>query len=217
MAGEPAPLGGGGGVVAEPELPRAATVLVAAPHELVHYGLALMLGGSPPIARCIPARDAESAIALAGRRAPTIALVDIKLGPPGPEAACLGIRAAAPAARVLLLTAAIHLPSRTVAGLGASGFISKAWPSRQILEAVRLASRGQLARPRAGRRANELTDRQHEILQLLADGATNDEIARTLHVSPNTVKQHASALYRKLHARNRADAIGRAQAMGLLV
>jgi DNA-binding NarL/FixJ family response regulator len=55
-----------------------------------------------------------------------------------------------------------------------------------------------------------------EILRLLADGHTNDEIAVRLYLSRNTVKQHASAIYRKLDVRNRAGAIGVAQAMGLL-
>ena len=60
-----------------------------------------------------------------------------------------------------------------------------------------------------------LTDRESEILALIAGGATNREIAGTLYLSPHTVKEHTSALYRKLGARNRADAVQRAQRLGL--
>jgi two-component system response regulator DesR len=61
-----------------------------------------------------------------------------------------------------------------------------------------------------------LTDREREILGLIAEGATNREIAAALFLSPHTVKEHTSTLYRKLGARNRADAVQRAQRLGLL-
>ena len=60
-----------------------------------------------------------------------------------------------------------------------------------------------------------LTGREREILGLIAGGATNREIAATLFLSPHTVKEHTSTLYRKLGARNRADAVQRAQRLGL--
>jgi len=60
-----------------------------------------------------------------------------------------------------------------------------------------------------------LTERESEILALIAGGATNREIAATLFLSPHTVKEHTSTLYRKLGARNRADAVQRAQRLGL--
>jgi two-component system response regulator DesR len=61
-----------------------------------------------------------------------------------------------------------------------------------------------------------LTERETVVLKLIATGATNREIAADLHLSPHTVKEHASALYRKLEARNRADAVLRAQRLGIL-
>ena len=60
-----------------------------------------------------------------------------------------------------------------------------------------------------------MTDREAEILGLIAGGATNREIAAALYLSPHTVKEHTSTLYRKLGARNRADAVRRAQRLGL--
>jgi two-component system response regulator DesR len=68
----------------------------------------------------------------------------------------------------------------------------------------------------AGARGPGLTPREQEVLELVATGATNREIAAELHLSPHTVKEHASALYKKLEARNRADAVLRAQRLGIL-
>lgn len=65
--------------------------------------------------------------------------------------------------------------------------------------------------PQAG-----LSARERQILDLIASGATNPEIAATLKLSANTVKEHASGLYRKLGARNRVDAVQRGQRLGLL-
>jgi DNA-binding CsgD family transcriptional regulator len=64
-------------------------------------------------------------------------------------------------------------------------------------------------------RNGELSAREREVLVLIARGATNREIAATLHLSPHTVKGHASSLYRKLDAKNRAEAVQRAQRFGL--
>jgi two-component system response regulator DesR len=61
-----------------------------------------------------------------------------------------------------------------------------------------------------------LSERERAVLALIAAGSTNREIAEQLYLSPHTVKEHTSALYRKLHARNRAEAVQRAQRIGLL-
>ena len=61
-----------------------------------------------------------------------------------------------------------------------------------------------------------LSSREREVLEGIAGGATNREIAGALHLSPHTVKEHTSALYRKLEVRNRAEAVQRAQRLGLL-
>jgi DNA-binding NarL/FixJ family response regulator len=61
-----------------------------------------------------------------------------------------------------------------------------------------------------------LTEREREVLDLIGAGSTNREIAQRLFLSPHTVKEHTSAVYRKLSARNRAEAVQKAQRMGLL-
>jgi two-component system response regulator DesR len=195
---------------------KSISVLVVAEQELVLCGMRLMLGQQEWVSRCLGARDIERAAPLAEAYAPDVVLVDLKLQGGVAEVACARLRAAAPGTRVLLMTSADELPSRTVAGVGACGYLSKGWPARDIVQAVRASGLG-LPIPVAERRRHDgLSARQREILQLLADGGTNHEIARVLHLSLNTVKQHTSAVYRKLGVRNRAEAIGRAQAMGLL-
>jgi two-component system response regulator DesR len=70
--------------------------------------------------------------------------------------------------------------------------------------------------PESEQPPNLLTGREREVLEMIAGGATNREIADRLFLSPHTVKDHTSALYRKMKARNRAEAILRAQRLGLL-
>jgi two-component system response regulator DesR len=64
--------------------------------------------------------------------------------------------------------------------------------------------------------APPLTEREREVLELISAGSTNREIAQQLYLSPHTVKEHTSALYRKLGVRNRAEAVQKAQRVGLL-
>ena len=61
-----------------------------------------------------------------------------------------------------------------------------------------------------------LSDRERAVLELMASGATNPEIGETLHISRHTVKEHCSAVYRKLEVRNRTEAVQRGQLLGLL-
>lgn len=100
---------------------------------------------------------------------------------------------------------------------GASGFVSKDWDANEVARAVRVVGLGMtMFAPTAGQPAPLLSEREHEVLELIAAGSTNREIAQTLYLSPHTVKEHTSALYRKLGARNRAEAVQRAQRVGLL-
>jgi DNA-binding NarL/FixJ family response regulator len=96
------------------------------------------------------------------------------------------------------------------------GYISRAWSARDLLRAIRMASTGMP--PGSYRPASQsaLSARQQEILQLIAAGETNAEIAKRLFLSRHTVKQHTSALYRKLDVKNRTHAVRAAQRMGLI-
>jgi ATP/maltotriose-dependent transcriptional regulator MalT len=70
--------------------------------------------------------------------------------------------------------------------------------------------------PQVASAATLLSERERAVLDLIAGGATNREIASELHLSPHTVKDHTSVLYKKLKVRNRAEAVQRAQRLGLL-
>jgi DNA-binding NarL/FixJ family response regulator len=144
-----------------------------------------------------------------------VALVDLFLGAESGPEICERLRAEAPAPRVLLMSGAGGISPRAARAAGAAGFISKDWPAPEIAKLVRMVGDGQEVFRDTGRHAPTLTDREGEILALIAGGATNREIASELFLSPHTVKEHTSTLYRKLGARNRADAVQRAQRLGL--
>jgi two-component system response regulator DesR len=100
---------------------------------------------------------------------------------------------------------------------GASGFVSKDWDASEVIAAVRAVGMGMtMFKPLAEQPEPLLSDRERAVLELIAAGPTNREIAQRLYLSPHTVKEHTSSLYRKLNARNRAEAVQRAQRIGLI-
>ncbi|MCW3019966.1 MAG: two component transcriptional regulator, LuxR family [Solirubrobacterales bacterium] len=175
-----------------------------------------MLGQMPWVDRCLSARTGAEALAVCRRYEPHVALVDLFLGgESGPEI-CERLRAEAPAPRVLLMSGAGGISPRAARAAGAAGFVSKDWSAQEIAKLVRMVGDGMdVFRDHTGSDAPLLTDREREILGLIAEGATNREIAEALFLSPHTIKEHTSTLYRKLGARNRADAVQRAQRLGL--
>jgi two-component system response regulator DesR len=195
---------------------RRLRVLVVDDHDVVHWGFRLMLGQMPWVDRCLSARTGAEALAVCRRYEPHVALVDLFLGgESGPEI-CERLRAEAPAPRVLLMSGAGGISPRAARAAGAAGFVSKDWSAPEIAKLVQMVGDGMdVFRDNSGSEAPMLTDREHEILGLIAEGATNREIAAALFLSPHTIKEHTSALYRKLGARNRADAVQRAQRLGL--
>jgi two-component system response regulator DesR len=191
-------------------------VLVVDDHDVVHWGFRLMLGQMAWVERCLSARTGEEAIAMCRRYEPHVALVDLFLdGESGPEV-CERLRAEAPAPRVLLISGAGGISASAARAAGAAGFISKDWPAGEIARLVRMVGTGMTVFKEARNpRVPLLTPRESEILDLIASGATNREIAAQLYLSPHTIKEHTSALYRKLGARNRAEAVQLAQRLGL--
>ena len=100
---------------------------------------------------------------------------------------------------------------------GASGFVSKDWGAADVVRAVRMVALGQEVFAPAPDGADvALSPREREVVTHISHGATNAEIARTLFLSPHTVKEHTSAIYRKLGVRNRAEAVKAAQRLGLI-
>jgi len=195
---------------------RPLRVLVVDDHEVVHWGFRLMLGQLPWVERCLGARSGDEAVAIARRYEPHVALVDLFLGEESGAEITERLCELVPAPRVLLISEAGRISPSAARAAGASGFVAKDQPAVEIARAVRLVGSGQtLFRPNEGP-VVPLTERERQVLDLVASGATNREIAVALHLSPHTVKEHTSGLYRKLKVRNRAEAVQRAQRLGLL-
>jgi DNA-binding NarL/FixJ family response regulator len=196
---------------------RKLRILVIDDHSVVHWGFRLMLGSQPWVERCLSARNSEEAYAQAARYDPHVALVDLFIGSESGPEICEQLRERAPSTRVLLISGAGRISPTSARAAGALGFIPKDWPASDIAVAVRMVALGiDVFPPATDGNATPLSAREREVLDLVANGSTNSEIADALHLSPHTIKEHTSALYRKLKVRNRAEAVQRAQRLGLL-
>ncbi len=191
-------------------------VLVVDDHDVVHWGFRVLLGEQPWVKRCLTARDHDEALDLTRRYQPQVALVDLFLGERSGAELCTSITTQFPSTRVLLISGAGWISPQAARAAGASGFVSKDSSAATVTAAVRAVGAGKLVFPRSPREsAAALTARERQVLSLMAAGSTNREIAAQLHLSPHTVKEHTSALYRKLGVRNRAEAVRRAERLGL--
>jgi DNA-binding NarL/FixJ family response regulator len=196
---------------------RRLRLLVVDDHEVVHWGFRLLLTEQPWVERCLAARNGTEAIELARRYQPHVALVDLFLGTESGAEVCTGLREASPRTRVLFVSGAGRISPAAATAAGASGFVPKDWSARDVARAVRMVAIGMTVfPPQAEGPSVPLSERERDVLGLLASGATNREIAARLHLSPHTVKEYTSALYRKLKARNRAEAVQRAQRLGFI-
>jgi DNA-binding NarL/FixJ family response regulator len=201
----------------EERSPERLSVLVVDDHDVVHWGFRLMLTQQPWVERCLSAHSGREALALAVRYRPHVALVDLFIGEESGAEVCERLRAAQPSTRVLLFSGAGEISPHAARAAGASGFAYKDWPARRIAGAVRLVGLGGTVFERHERQgALGLSERERAVLELMASGATNPEIGEALHLSKHTVKEHSSAVYRKLGVRNRTEAVQRAQRLGLL-
>ena len=191
-------------------------VLVVDDHDVVHWGFRLLLTEQPWVERCLTATTVDEALDLARRYEPHVALVDLFLGEASGAELSEAIRRESPSTRVLLISGAGWISPQAARAAGASGFVSKDWRADDVAQAVLMVGRGQTVfAPRAEQPSALLSEREREVLALMASGKTNKEIADLLFLSPHTVKEHTSALYRKLGVRNRAEAVQRAERLGL--
>jgi two-component system response regulator DesR len=208
---------------------RRLSVLVVDDHDIVHWGMRLVLVQQEWVERCVPATTGDEAEDRARRYRPNVALVDLFVGDESGTDIAQRVRTAHPSTRVLLVSGAGRISATAARAAGAAGFVTKDRSAAEIVEAIRRIGAGEdvFDTPPApgggpgatspGRPAHQrLTAREREVVQLVAAGLTNAEIAAELRLSPNTVKEHASSMFRKLGARNRADAVVRAQRLGVL-
>jgi len=192
-------------------------VLVVDDHDVVHWGFRVLLAEQPWVERYLAARTGDEALALTRALEPHVALVDLFLAGESGAELCAAIRTASPRTRVLLISGAGRMAPAAARAAGASGFISKDWDAKDVVAAVKGVGRGMtMFEPKAEQPAPLLSEREREVLDLIAGGSTNREIAEELYLSPHTVKEHTSALYRKLGVRNRTEAVQRGQRLGLL-
>ena len=192
------------------------TCLIVDDHEVVREGLRLALRRAPHIRVIGEAADGESAIALAARRRPQVVIMDVRMpGMDGLEAT-KELMEKAPDAAVLIFTAYSErsLLSRGLES-GAKGYVLKEAPHETLLRAIEKVAGGEgyvdpalMPAFLTGRDKDDmLTTREREILQLLADGMSNADVATQLFISQETVKSHVRHILAKLEADTRTHAV----------
>ena len=194
-------------------------VIIVDDHDVVHWGFRLLLSRQPWVEVCEAARTAKEALALVDRLKPDVALVDLFLGDESGAELTKEIRSRSPETRVLLISGAGTVSRAAATSAGAAGFVLKDWGATDVVKAVRMVALGmEVFGPQveASPATMGLTAREREVLAEIATGATNREIGDHLFLSPHTVKEHTSSIYRKLGVRNRAAAVQNAQQLGLL-
>jgi DNA-binding NarL/FixJ family response regulator len=201
----------------------AVQVLLADDHQLMREGTAALLGADERIEVVGLARDGREALAQAERRRPDVVLLDINMPVLGGLEACARLRESGPdAPEVLMLTVSDEEPDLYAAlRVGAAGYLTKDVPPAELIEAVLAVARGEprIAPAMASRMLAELgrggpppdplaalSDRERDVLALLAEGLRNREIAERLVISEATVKTHVRHVLEKLRFRNRAEA-----------
>jgi DNA-binding NarL/FixJ family response regulator len=162
------------------------------------------------------AGEASAALVLAAELQPDLVMMDIRLsgGMNGIDAVRV-LRERHPEMRVVVLTAYDDSVYRqAMQSVGAEGFVSKTAPFSDLLAVIRNVMADRLAGETQNR--PRLTEREREVLTAAAKGWTNKQIGLNLHISDRTVQVHLQAIYAKLGASSRVEAISRAMQWGLL-
>jgi DNA-binding NarL/FixJ family response regulator len=202
------------------EPPEPIRVLVVDDHALHRDGTRRILEQHPDLTVVGDAESGEVALVLVNELHPAVVLMDIRLAGINGIETTRRIRHHHPDVRVLMVTA--YDDDEYVRGAleaGASGYLSKAAPGRELVEAVRAVAAGAtvlqpglIAPLLAGRRGggSGLTDRELAVLQLLAEGMHNKQVATRLGISARTVERHCDNIYAKLGVGSRTEAVVRA-------
>ncbi len=199
------------------------TVLLVDDHEMVRRGVRAFLETRPDITVVAEARSGEEAVRLAAEHAPDVALMDLIMpGMDGVEAT-RRLTTRSPRTNVIMLTS-YHDDEHVFPAIraGALSYVLKEVGPEELADAVRKAAAGEaVLHPRVAARVvrelhgagreepnvfRELSDRELEVLKLIADGLSNAEIASRLFASEKTVKSHVSNILGKLHLADRTQA-----------
>jgi two-component system response regulator DesR len=198
---------------------RQLSVLVVDDHDVVHWGLRTMLERLPWVSQAWSARSSAEAFEIAGRNEVDLALIDLFVGNESGVDICERLHVVSPGVKVLLISGAGQISPRAAASCGASGFVTKDQRGAELVRAIRTVAAGESAFEEDAEVVAQrpaLSNRELEVLAQLAAGATNREIAARLHLSPHTVKEYASSLYKKLEVENRIQAARRAEQLRLI-
>lgn len=218
--------------MAQAEQSDAIRVLVADDHELFRRGLEMVLQSEDDIDVVGEAGDGDEAVELASQHAPDLVLMDVRMpaGNTHPDgiAATKAIKDTVPGARILMLTISDEEEDLYEAiKAGASGYLLKEISIEEVADAIRHVHSGQslispsmasklltefAAMARQGEQqqqmpAPKLTEREMEVLRLVAQGMNNRAIAKELYISENTVKNHVRNILEKLHLHSRMEAV----------
>jgi DNA-binding NarL/FixJ family response regulator len=199
-------------------------VAIVEDHAMVRETLARLMGTEADVDVVVQAGSAEDALPLIHGEKPDVALLDVSL--PGMDGLSLAarLRRDLPDTKIIFLT--MHDDDATLAravGLGTDGFVPKTAEAQEVVAAVRAVGSGgsyispalvrkvmDIAGGRATGPAAELTDRELEVLRLLARGLRPDDIAGELYLSVKTVKNHLTSVYAKLRVETAAQAVAEA-------
>jgi two-component system NarL family response regulator len=200
------------------------SILIADDHPAVREGLATILERQPDFSVVAQASTGQEVLDLVRLHHPTVTILDLRLpGMDGVEVIA-ALRAQVPAAQVMVLTTSdstedIYASVRA----GARAYLLKETPCEELLDTVRAVARGETVMSptmitsvteRMGR--TELSKREKEILQHIAAGRTNQEIATALFITEGTVKSHVNSLLAKLHVTSRTEAVTASVKSGLV-
>ncbi len=203
-------------------------VLIADDHSVVREGLRRFLGRDPELAVVGEASDGAEAVELARRLRPDVVLMDLLMPVMDGIAATSAIRKELPEIEVVALTSVLE--SAAVIGAvkaGAIGYLLKDIRAAELRRAIKAAAAGQvqltpqasaylLREVRTPEAKEALTEREREVLLLLAQGYSNQEIGRDLQIAEDTVKTHVKHILAKLGVQSRTQAVLGAMRLGLV-